>query len=203
MLRQVDLQVERGEFVAIMGKSGAGKSTLLNILGCLDVPTSGTYFLDDQNVHKLTDDERSLIRGQKIGFVFQSFNLLTDCTVYENVELPFMYRAENARQVRERVSSAIEQVGLAHRSHYYANQISGGELQRAAIARAIATEPKVILADEPTGNLDGANTREILTLFQQLHTRSRTTIVMITHDEDVAACANKTITLADGLIIES
>lgn len=198
VLDGINLDVSAGEFLAIMGKSGSGKSTLLHILGCLDIPTAGSYWLDGQDMLTLSDDERSFIRADKFGFVFQSFNLISELTLIENVELPFLYRNDPSSQVRQRVDVALEQVDLIHRAHHKTNLLSGGEMQRVAIARALTTHPDIIFADEPTGNLDEENTREILKLFNRLHREHGKTIVMITHDQDVAACAEKIYMLING-----
>lgn len=198
VLDGISLDICPGEFLAIMGKSGSGKSTLLHILGCLDSPTGGSYWFEDQDVLTLSDDARSFIRANKFGFVFQSFNLISELTLFENVELPFLYRNDPPHQVRQRVQVALGQVDLLHRAHHKTNVLSGGEMQRVAIARALATHPDIIFADEPTGNLDEENTVEILKLFQRLHQGHGKTIVMITHDQDVAACAEKKYVLTRG-----
>lgn len=191
VLAGLDLTIEPNDFVAIMGKSGSGKSTLLHLLGCLDYPDSGSYLLDGRDVLNASDDERSRIRAQEIGFVFQSFNLIPELTVRENVALPFLYRQEKNKEIEHLTREAIEQVGLADRLNHKMNEISGGELQRVAIARALVIKPKIILADEPTGNLDSETTRDILILFKQLYARTKATLVIITHDLDVAAHAEK------------
>ncbi|MBV8879949.1 MAG: ABC transporter ATP-binding protein [Planctomycetaceae bacterium] len=196
VLKGVDLDVAPGEYVALMGPSGSGKSTLMNILGCLDVPTSGTYTIGDQEVSKLSDDELAVVRGQRIGFVFQTFNLLARTTAIENVELPLHYQG---RPAREAAMKALEAVKLAHRHDHRPNQLSGGERQRVAIARAIVTDPAIILADEPTGNLDSKTGVEILGIFNDL-SRKGVTIVLVTHDPNVARHAHRTIHLKDGRI---
>ncbi len=196
-LRGVSLQVERGEFLAVMGPSGSGKSTLLHILGCLDRPTSGTYRFDGTDVRRLSDRQMARLRNRRIGFVFQSFNLLPRETALENVTLPLLYAGE--RKLRERGLRALEMVGLADRAHHYPGQLSGGEQQRVAIARALVKEPDVILADEPTGNLDSRTTEDILDLFHQAHERG-ITIVIITHNREVAEHAERIIHLRDGMI---
>lgn len=201
-LKDVDLYVDRGEFLAIMGPSGSGKSTLLHILGCLDRPTSGTYRLDSRDVSMASDKQLSAIRANHIGFVFQTFNLLPQLNLFENVELPFLYSSDHHGSMQERVMHAIEQVGLLDRIDHKPAQLSGGEMQRAAIARALAIEPTLMLADEPTGNVDTETSREILHLFQQLHDDGAT-IVMVTHDHDVASYAQKTMTLRDGQFLFS
>jgi len=197
VLKNVDLIVENGEFVAVMGPSGSGKSTLLYILGCLDRPDSGSYLLEGRNMLDATDSELSHARAHQIGFVFQTFNLIHSLDVFENVELPFLYSAEKNSDFKSRIEKAIEQVGLTDRITHKPYQLSGGEMQRAAIARAVAVDPKLILADEPTGNLDSATGQEILRLFQGLNARGAT-IVMVTHDQNVAAYARRVIILNDG-----
>jgi len=196
VLKGVDLDVARGEYVALMGPSGSGKSTLMNILGCLDVPTTGSYYIDDQEVSKLSDDELAVVRGQRIGFVFQTFNLLSRTSAIENVELPLHYQG---RPAREAALKALEAVKLAHRYDHQPNQLSGGERQRVAIARAIVTDPAIILADEPTGNLDSKTGVEILGIFDEL-SRKGVTIVLVTHDPNVARHAHRVIHLKDGRI---
>jgi len=197
VLKNVDLLVNSGEFVAVMGPSGSGKSTLLYILGCLDRPDSGNYTLKGRNMLDTTDSELSHIRAHHIGFVFQTFNLIHSLDVFENVELPFLYSAEKNGDFRSRIEKAIEQVGLTERIAHKPYQLSGGEMQRAAIARALAVDPKLILADEPTGNLDSTTGHEILKLFQALNARGAT-IVMVTHDKNVASYASRVIILNDG-----
>jgi putative ABC transport system ATP-binding protein len=199
-LRDVDFTVEEGDYVAIMGSSGSGKSTLMNIIGCLDVPSSGSYLLAGIDVTLLDDWELSFIRNRQIGLVFQSFNLIPRTTVQRNVELPLVYQRAKAAERRERASRAAELVGLADRLHHVPSELSGGQQQRAAIARAIVTNPAIVLADEPTGNLDTASTLEVLSLFADLNASGRT-IVMITHEHDVAAHAKRVIHLADGRVV--
>jgi len=201
VLRGVDLTVQLGDFIAIMGASGSGKSTLLHILGCLDRPGSGSYILDGMTVSRLTDRQLSAFRNSYIGFVFQEFNLLPQATVYENVALPFLYSTVDPERVRPLVRQAVEEVGLAHRLDHQPAALSGGERQRVAIARALVVNPKLILADEPTGNLDGETSREILALFTRLHNRGAT-IVLVTHDEEVAGSAGRVLTMADGRLSE-
>ena len=199
-LRGVSLEVERGEFVAIMGSSGSGKSTLMNILGCLDRPSTGTYLLDGLNVSNLSKDERADIRNQKIGFVFQGFNLLRRTSAIENVELPLIYAGVDAAERTRRSRLALAIVGLAHREDNHPNQLSGGQQQRVAIARALVNNPALLLADEPTGNLDSRTAVEIMDVFQQLNREVGLTIVLVTHEPDIARYADRIIVVRDGLI---
>jgi len=199
-LRGIDLEVRPGEFVAIVGPSGSGKSTLMNIVGCLDTPTAGEYRLDGEQVAGLGRDRLADIRNRKIGFVFQGFHLLPHLTVYENVELPLIYGGVPARRRRERVLALLEQVGLADRATHRPGEISGGQAQRAAIARALAMDPAIVLADEPTGNLDTASGSDVMDLFSELHERGRTMIV-VTHDPALARRARRVVRLRDGLIV--
>ncbi|MDX9729503.1 MAG: ABC transporter ATP-binding protein [Bacteroidales bacterium] len=200
-LRGVDLKIRQGEFVAIMGASGSGKSTMLNIVGCLDRPTEGTYLLDGVNVAGMSKNERAAIRNLKIGFVFQSYNLLSRTSALENVELPLMYNPLiKARERRERAIAALEAVGLADRMGHMPNQLSGGQQQRVAIARSLVNDPVVILADEATGNLDSRTSYEIMSLFQDLNAKGKT-IVFVTHEPDIARCMTRSVVFRDGHII--
>jgi putative ABC transport system ATP-binding protein len=199
-LRGVSLRVEAGEYVAVMGSSGSGKSTLMNILGCLDVPSRGEYWLDGSNVARLTEDQQALVRGRKIGFIFQSFNLIPRTTALANVELPLTYAHLRRAERRQRAGRALELVGLSDRAGHRPNQLSGGQQQRVAIARALAIGPRILLADEPTGNLDAHSTDEVLGMFDQLNADGRT-VVVITHEHDVAARARRLIQVADGRIV--
>ena len=200
-LRGVSLTVERGDFVAIMGASGSGKSTMMNILGCLDVPSRGQFYIDGIDMRTLDEAALSHIRNRKIGFVFQSFNLIPRTTARMNVELPLLYANVNARQRRARASAALELVGLGDRSSHFPNEMSGGQQQRVALARAIVTDPALVLADEPTGNLDTATSREVMLMFSELNRNGRT-VILITHEDDIAAYAKRVIRLRDGLIID-
>lgn len=199
-LRGVTFTITEGEFVTVMGSSGSGKSTLLNILGCLDTPTSGDYYLDGVPVRTMDNNRRATLRNRKIGFVFQSYNLLPKTTAVENVELPLMYNPScSARQRREKAVAALEAVGLGDRLMHKSNQMSGGQMQRVAIARALVNDPAVILADEATGNLDTRTSYEVLVLFQQLHAQGRT-IIFVTHNPDIARYSSRNITLRDGRV---
>jgi putative ABC transport system ATP-binding protein len=200
-LRGVDLTVATGEMIAIIGASGSGKSTLMNILGCLDRPTDGTYSLDGVRVDSLTKNELATIRNQKLGFVFQGFNLLPRTTALENVELPLLYdRTDRKLPTKEMAAQALERVGLGDRMDHESSEMSGGQQQRVAIARALVASPAVILADEPTGNLDSRTSREIMDLFQELNDEG-STILLVTHERDIAAFTKRTIELRDGLVI--
>lgn len=202
-LRGVSIDILKDDFVAILGKSGSGKSTFMNILGCLDVPTRGRYLLDGVDVSSLTRDQLAGLRNQKIGFVFQSFNLLSRTSALENVELPLMYnRKIGSREMRERAMHALEAVGLADRAHHFPNQLSGGEQQRVAIARSLVNDPVVILADEPTGNLDTRTSIGVMGIFQDLNARG-ITVVIVTHETDIAAYTKRNITFRDGRIIRA
>ncbi|CAN5742489.1 ABC transporter ATP-binding protein [soil metagenome] len=199
-LRNVDLDVERGEFVAIMGTSGSGKSTLMNILGCLDRPTSGKYILDGRDVANLGRAELAHVRNELLGFVFQSFNLLSRTSALENVELPMMYAGGSGRERSDRARAALEKVGLGKRVDHHPNMLSGGQQQRVAIARAIVNRPKVLLADEPTGNLDSRTSIEVMALFQELGT-SGITVLLVTHEPDIAEFASRVLVVRDGLVV--
>jgi len=202
-LRSISLDVYPGEFVSVIGPSGSGKSTLMHILGCLDQPTSGQYFLDGRDVSRLSDDEISLVRNKQIGFVFQGFNLLTRTSALENVELPLLYGTGNvsAAERRKRAMAALESVGLESRWDHHTNQLSGGQQQRVAIARALLNNPSILLADEPTGNLDSKTSIEVMEIFQSLQRERGITIVLITHELDVAAYGSRIMTFKDGNIL--
>ena len=202
-LRGVNAEIMKDDFVAIMGKSGSGKSTFMNIIGCLDVPTRGHYLLDGVDVSSLSKDQLAGLRNHKIGFVFQSFNLLSRTSALENVELPLMYNKKiSSREMRERSLNALEAVGLADRAHHFPNQLSGGEQQRVAIARSLVNDPVVILADEPTGNLDTRTSLEVMDIFQKLNQKG-ITIVIVTHEADIASFTKRNITFRDGRIIKA
>jgi len=202
-LRSISLDIEQGEFVSVIGPSGSGKSTLMHILGCLDQPTSGQYILDGRDVSRLTDDEVSLVRNQKIGFVFQGYNLLTRTSALENVELPLLYGGANlsASERRNRAMTALTAVGLESRADHHPNQLSGGQQQRVAIARALLNHPTILLADEPTGNLDSKTSVEVMDIFQSLQRERGITIVLITHEMDVAQYGSRMISFKDGRIV--
>jgi len=195
----VSLTVDQGEYVAIMGASGSGKSTLMNIIGALDVATSGSYRIDGVDIGDLDDDALSLVRNRRIGFIFQAFNLIPRMSAAANVELPLMYRGVRRGERRRRALAALEKVGLADRSHHQPNELSGGQQQRVAVARALAMEPSLMLADEPTGNLDSRSTADVLDLLDEIHAEGKT-IVIITHEDEVAARASRVVTLRDGRI---
>ena len=199
----VSLEIKRGEFVALMGASGSGKSTLMNILGCLDRPTSGQYFLDNADVSRLNRDELADIRNRKLGFVFQNFNLLPRTSARENAELPLVYSAKRLShtELREKADRVLASVGLAGREDHHSSQLSGGQQQRVAIARALINEPEILLADEPTGNLDSRTSIEIMAIFQQLNEHG-ITIIMVTHEQDIAAYAQRNVMMRDGLILQ-
>lgn len=196
----VSLSIKQNEFVAVMGSSGSGKSTLMNVLGCLDTPSSGKYVLDNRDVASLTDDELSRIRNEHIGFIFQTFHLLPKLDVIENVKLPLRYSNISSDEANRRALNLIERVGLSHRKHHKPFEMSGGQRQRVAIARALINNPSVILADEPTGNLDSKTSKEIMLLLSELHEAGQT-IVMVTHEDDIATYAQRTIRMKDGKII--
>ena len=197
-LRGVDLQIKRGDSIAIMGTSGSGKSTLMNIMGCLDQPTKGSYLLNGKDVSRLSRAQLADVRGRMIGFVFQSFNLLSRTTALENVEMPLMYQGVSAKERHKRAMAALERVGLHDREHHHPNQLSGGQQQRVAIARALVCNAPIIMADEPTGNLDSANGRHIMDLLVEVNRSRRTTLVLVTHDATLAALAAAQLALRDG-----
>ena len=200
-LNGVDLTIDRGEFVAVVGQSGSGKSTLMNILGCLDIPTRGTYRIDGQDVRELDDAQLSHIRNKQVGFIFQGYNLIQSLTAYENVELPLIYQNVSAFKRRELVMDAMARVGVAERYRHHPAEMSGGQQQRVAIARAIATHPPIIMADEPTGALDSHTGKEVLRFLQELN-KEGSTIILITHDNSIAATARRVVRISDGRIIQ-
>jgi putative ABC transport system ATP-binding protein len=198
-LRGVSLEIARNEYVAIMGPSGSGKSTMMNVLGCLDTPSAGEYWLNGQEVSRLSDDALARVRNREIGFVFQTFNLLPRASALHNVELPLVYAGVQARERRERAAAALERVGLGNRMDHKPNELSGGQRQRVAIARALVNRPSILLADEPTGNLDSATSEEIMRTFGELH-RQGQTVIMVTHEPDIAAFAERVVVLRDGRV---
>jgi len=200
-LRGVSLDVVAGEFVAVMGASGSGKSTLMNLLGCLDRPTEGAYVLEGRDVSRLSRNDLAEVRNRTMGFVFQSFNLLSRTSAKENVELPLLYAGATGRERKERALASLERVGLADRAHHHPNQLSGGQQQRVAIARALVNQPRILLADEPTGNLDSRTSVEIMALFQELG-RSGITVVLVTHEPDIAAYATRVVVMRDGRVVD-
>ncbi|TXK73523.1 ABC transporter ATP-binding protein [Mesonia sp. HuA40] len=199
VLKGIDLVIEKGEYVAIMGPSGSGKSTLMNLLGCLDTPTAGKYILNGQDVSQLSDDELAEIRNKEIGFVFQTFNLLPRTTALDNVALPMIYAGKSRQERNERAAEVLQDVGLGDRMDHKPNQLSGGQRQRVAVGRALVNKPSIILADEPTGNLDSKTSVEIMHLFDAIHAAGNT-VILVTHEEDIAAHAHRVIRLRDGLI---
>jgi putative ABC transport system ATP-binding protein len=198
-LRNVTLDIRRNEYVAIMGPSGSGKSTMMNLLGCLDTPTGGEYWLNGQEVSRLSDDQLARVRNREIGFVFQTFNLLPRATALHNVELPLVYAGARGRERRERAAAALARVGLEHRMEHRPNELSGGQRQRVAIARALVNDPSILLADEPTGNLDSVTSEEIMRVFGDLHAAGQT-VIMVTHEPDIAAHAERVVVLRDGRV---
>ncbi len=200
-LAEVHLEIKQGEYIAISGPSGCGKTTLLSLLGLLDTPTEGTYLLDGHEVAKLDASDRARVRNRQIGFIFQAFNLIGDLTVYENVELPLTYRGMSSNERKERVHAALERVGMSHRVKHYPAQLSGGQQQRVAVARAVAGDPAILLADEPTGNLDSTNGEAVMELLRELH-RNGATICMVTHDPRYAAHADRAVNLFDGRVVD-
>lgn len=198
-LNGIDLDIKRGEFAALMGPSGSGKSTLMNILGCLDRPTVGSYELEGKEVAHLSDDELAVMRNKHIGFVFQNFNLLSRISSLENVALPLVYAGVGASERRKRAKQVLEAVGLGDRAGHLPNELSGGQRQRVAIARALVNNPEIIMADEPTGNLDTKSTKEIMEIFQEMHGRGKT-IILVTHEPEIAVCANRQLLVRDGVI---
>mgnify|MGYP000417329440 FL=1 len=199
VLKGIDLDIKKGEYVALMGPSGSGKSTLMNILGCLDTPTSGTYILNGKHVSEMQDDELAGIRNKEIGFVFQTFNLMPRTTALDNVALPMVYAGYSKSERIERATEVLKQVGLDDRMDHKPNQLSGGQRQRVAVARALVNKPSIILADEPTGNLDSKTSVEIMNLFNEIHANGNT-VILVTHEEDIAAYAHRIIRLRDGII---
>ncbi|PRZ23944.1 ABC transporter ATP-binding protein [Flavobacterium granuli] len=199
VLKGIDLEINKGEYVALMGPSGSGKSTLMNLLGCLDTPTSGTYILNGKDVSHMKDDELAEIRNKEIGFVFQTFNLLPRTTALDNVALPMIYAGYSKSERHNRAKEVLTQVGLSDRIDHHSNQLSGGQRQRVAVARALVNSPSIILADEPTGNLDSKTSLEIMTLFDEIHANGNT-VILVTHEEEIAEHAHRVIRLRDGLV---
>lgn len=199
VLKGIDLEINKGEYVALMGPSGSGKSTLMNLLGCLDTPTSGSYILNGKDVSKMHDDELAEIRNKEIGFVFQTFNLMPRTTALDNVALPMVYAGYSKSERYERATEVLTQVGLADRMDHKPNELSGGQRQRVAVARALINKPSIILADEPTGNLDSKTSEEIMALFGEIH-KNGNTVILVTHEEDIAAYAHRIIRLRDGIV---
>ena len=199
VLKGIDLDIERGDYIAIMGPSGSGKSTLMNLLGCLDTPTSGSYILNGKDVSKMSDDELAEIRNHEIGFVFQTFNLLPRTTALENVALPMIYAGVSKKERTLRAEEVLTDVGLADRMDHKPNQLSGGQRQRVAVGRALVNKPSIILADEPTGNLDSKTSKEIMDLLDEIH-KNGNTVIVVTHEEDIAARAHRIIRLIDGMV---
>jgi putative ABC transport system ATP-binding protein len=199
-LRGVDLEIARNDYVAIMGPSGSGKSTMMNLIGCLDTPTAGQYWLNGLEVSQMSDDDLARVRNREIGFVFQTFNLLPRATALHNVELPLIYSGMPTKERRARAAQALDAVRLSDRMHHKPNELSGGQRQRVAIARALVTDPSIILADEPTGNLDSSTSEEIMRVFAELHQSRGQTIIMVTHEHDIAQHAARVVTLHDGLV---
>jgi len=199
VLKGISLEIQRNEYVALMGPSGSGKSTLMNILGCLDSPTGGKYILNSQDVSQMSDDELAQVRNNEIGFVFQQFNLLPRLSAAENVALPLVYAGVSKKVRMDRALEALRKVGLADRSHHKSNELSGGQIQRVAIARALVNNPSLLLADEPTGNLDSKTSVEVMELFANIHAAGNT-VVLVTHEEDIAAYAHRVVRLRDGLV---
>lgn len=199
VLKGIDLDIERGEYVALMGPSGSGKSTLMNLLGCLDTPTSGSYELNGKDVSNMSDDELAEIRNKEIGFVFQTFNLLPRTTALDNVALPMVYAGASKSERTERAKEVLTNVGLADRMDHKPNQLSGGQRQRVAVGRALVNKPSIILADEPTGNLDSKTSKEIMNLFNEIH-KAGNTVILVTHEEDIAENAHRIIRLRDGIV---
>lgn len=199
VLKGIDLDIEKGEYVALMGPSGSGKSTLMNLLGCLDTPTGGTYYLNSKDVSNMSDDELAEIRNKEIGFVFQTFNLLPRTTALDNVALPMIYAGKRKEECRKRAAEVLKEVGLGDRMDHHPSQLSGGQRQRVAVARAMVNKPSIILADEPTGNLDSKTSLDIMNLFNIIHSQGNT-VILVTHEEDIAENAHRIIRLRDGLI---